>query len=267
MNENQYKMLHESMPSLVGGIAYNSVRKKQEEESEKDIYGNAIDLSNLLSYWHWPVATETPVQSGYQKQYTFPTEETVSPDEETSVETQVVAVPTISGMQLYTGITTPEQKLNPNPDSEVEEIYMDVLTGKEGFKKLEKLYEVALKKRGLDPTYARWLAAQDALESGWGKSQGARRHNYGNLTTGVWKGDSFVGDDHDARGKRIKQTFRAYSSVNEYVEDKLNFLTGLKRYKDVFVGDPSLVIDRMFTAGYAVDPEYANKVKRVYNNW
>ena len=50
MNENQYKMLHESMPSLVGGIAYNSVRKKQEEESEKDIYGNAIDLSNLLSY-------------------------------------------------------------------------------------------------------------------------------------------------------------------------------------------------------------------------
>lgn len=265
-------MLHGNMPSIVGGIAYTPIREKQEEESEKDIYGNTIDLSNLLSYWHWPVAVETPVQSGYQKQYTFHTEETVSPNEETPVETPVVETPVVvtptpSGMHLYTPVVTTEQKSNPNQDSELEEIHMDVLTGKEGFKKLEKLYEVALKKRGLDPAYARWLAAQDALESGWGKSQGARRHNYGNLTTGVWKGNSFVGDDHDARGKKIKQTFRAYSSVNEYVEDKLNFLTGLKRYKDVFIGDPSLVIDRMFAAGYAVDPEYANKIKRVYNNW
>ena len=96
------------------------------------------------------------MQSGYQKQYTFPTEETV--DEETSVETPVVETPvavTPSGMQLYTPVVTPEQKSNPNPDSEIEETYVDVLTGKEGFKKLEKLYEVALKKRGLDPAYAR----------------------------------------------------------------------------------------------------------------
>jgi len=48
------------------------------------------------------------------------------------------------------------------------------------------------------------LIAQDAQESGWGRSaQG--KFNFGNLTTGAkWKGDYVRGNDHDAKGNPIK---------------------------------------------------------------
>jgi flagellum-specific peptidoglycan hydrolase FlgJ len=41
---------------------------------------------------------------------------------------------------------------------------------------------------------------------------------------------------------------------------------GAKRYKDLFIGDVSGFADRLYSAGYAEDPRYANKVKQVYNS-
>lgn len=256
--QKQMQSMSSNVPRIVGGIEYKSISNNPEKTQEQDIYGDPIDLLNLLTYAHEPVSITEPVASGYQKKYNFATPEPVATiPVVTSVETPIVT--TASEQPVVTVPITVKQ--------EPEKQHTEILTGKDGFKKLEKLYEKALEKRGLDKSYAKWLASQDALESGWGKSQGAKRHNYGNLTTGVWNGESFVGDDHDAKGRKIKQTFRAYSSANEYVEDKLDFLQKLKRYEDVFVGDPTQVIDRMFAAGYAVDPEYVNKVKRLYNTW
>ena len=73
----------------------------------------------------------------------------------------------------------------------------------------------------------RYLLAQDALESGWGKSaQG--NFNYGNLTTGSsWKGNYVQGRDKDSAGNPISQKFRSYNSMDEYTKDKINFLTRL----------------------------------------
>ena len=78
-----------------------------------------------------------------------------------------------------------------------------------------------------NPTTLKYLIAQDALESGWGRSaQG--NFNYGNLTTGSsWKGNYVQGRDKDANGNPISQKFRSYNSMDEYTKDKINFLTRL----------------------------------------
>lgn len=84
------------------------------------------------------------------------------------------------------------------------------------------------KKAGItNPEALKYLIAQDALESGWGKSaQG--NFNFGNLTTGSsWKGDYVKGRDKDANGNPISQKFRSYNSMDEYARDKVEFLTRL----------------------------------------
>lgn len=84
------------------------------------------------------------------------------------------------------------------------------------------------KKAGItNPNALKYLIAQDALESGWGKSaQG--NFNFGNLTTGSsWKGDYVKGRDKDANGNPISQKFRSYNSMDEYTRDKVEFLTRL----------------------------------------
>jgi flagellum-specific peptidoglycan hydrolase FlgJ len=43
-------------------------------------------------------------------------------------------------------------------------------------------------------------------------------------------------------------------------------LTTLERYKNVFTGKIDEFADRLHNAGYAEDPEYAKKVKQVYNS-
>ena len=71
----------------------------------------------------------------------------------------------------------------------------------------------AYKRAGITNNNAiKMLLAQDALESGWGKSaQG--KFNFGNLTTGAkWKGDYVDGRDKNAKGEAIKQRFRSYNS-------------------------------------------------------
>lgn len=265
MNQNNYYNWLQQQ-GIVGGIFYQPVRNTE----QVDIYGNSIDFNDLVPSIHSPIQTESKVESEYQPKYESvfkrPTPET---DSEQVVETNNTAVPAVAIITpSTTPSATPKTVVETADSTTVPEMRITTqLKGKDGFKQLEKLYEQALEKRGIDKTYARWLAAQDALESGWGKSQGARRHNYGNLTTGSdWKGKSFTGDDHDAKGNKIKHNFRAYGSVEEYVEDKLNFFN-YNRYKDAFIGDPSRFIERIFNAGYAVDPNYVKAVTSVYNTW
>lgn len=231
------------MASIVGGIFY----RPQHTKELRDIYGELIDLPKLSSYVHEPVKVSSQ-PSGYQQQYQITTPQ--SENKEVAVEqTQDTTVSPTWVIPTYGELSN-----------------KDILTGEEGFKQLEKLYESALQNRGIDAKYAKWLAAQDALESGWGKSQGAKRNNYGNITTGSsWTGDSFIGDDHDAQNRPITQRFRAYSSVEDYIEDKLDLLQS-NRYKSAFIGNVDNFIDRVFNSGYAVDPQYVQKVRSVYNN-
>lgn len=127
----------------------------------------------------------------------------------------------------------------------------------------------AYKKRGLSNQAIKNLIAKNALESGWGShAQGA--YNFGNITTGkYWKGDYVLGNDLDADGNPIKHNFRSYKSIDDYVNDELQFLTNLYDF------DPSdtftTFINKLQGGNsgkrrYAEDRKYVEKVRGVYNS-
>lgn len=114
------------------------------------------------------------------------------------------------------------------------------------------------------------LIAQDALESAWGRSaQG--KFNFGNLTTGAkWKGDYVTGNDKNAKGQAIKQKFRSYNSIDEYAEDKLQFLRRLYDFDenddiDKFVA--KLTGSNRGKRRYAEATDYADRVAAVFKSF
>ena len=112
------------------------------------------------------------------------------------------------------------------------------------------------------------LIAQDALESGWGKSaQG--KFNYGNLTPGKsWKGKVVTGNDHDSKGKPITQKFRSYNSIDEYAADKVQFLKSLYDFNqndDISTFTKKLQGENKDGRMYAGNPEYIKLVTKIYN--
>ena len=127
----------------------------------------------------------------------------------------------------------------------------------------------AYKRAGITNDNAiRMLLAQDALESGWGKSaQG--KYNFGNLTTGSsWKGDYVTGNDKNAKGEAIKQKFRSYNSMDEYAADKIQFL---KRLYDFDENDDINKFVAKLTGSnkgkrrYAEATNYAKVLTGIYN--
>ena len=114
------------------------------------------------------------------------------------------------------------------------------------------------------------LISQDALESAWGKStQG--NFNYGNITPGnSWKGAIVNGSDHDSKGNKIKQKFRSYNSIEEYAQDKIQFL---KRLYDFDENDNINQFVYKLQGGnggkrkYAESPTYQQSLLKVYNSF
>ena len=121
-------------------------------------------------------------------------------------------------------------------------------------------YSSALKARGLDPSYAYMLVAQDALESAYG-SKYSGNYNYGNITA-IGNQSYTPGKDKDGLGNTISQKFRNYNSLDEWVNAKIDLLNG-KRY-NAFTGDPSQFYDRVKAGGYAQDPNYVKKLTDTY---
>lgn len=108
------------------------------------------------------------------------------------------------------------------------------------------------------------LVGQDILESG-GKPY---NNNWGNITAGSnYKGKKVKRGDKDAEGNPIQQDFRAYDSTKDYVKDKVSLL---KRLYDFNKNDSPEVFAGKLTGNnkggykYATDPEYANKLARMW---
>lgn len=114
----------------------------------------------------------------------------------------------------------------------------------------------------------RMLIAQDAQESGWGKSVYGN-FNYGNLTTGSsWKGKSVRGKDSDGKGNTIYNNFRSYDSIDEYAKDKIDFLTRLYDFNqddDIHTFANKLQGGNRKKRRYAGDPNYVKSLTRIYN--
>ena len=101
--------------------------------------------------------------------------------------------------------------------------------------------------------------AQGITESGAGQSDLASKgNNHFGIKCHGWTGRKVYHDD-DERG----ECFRAYTSAYDSYEDHSQFLTKGKRYSDLFklkTTDYKGWARGLKAAGYATDPQYANKL-------
>ena len=124
---------------------------------------------------------------------------------------------------------------------------------------------------GVDPRY---LVAQAALETGWGKSvmraqDGSSSHNlFGIKASSNWTGDSARAITSEFRnGQMVKETaqFRSYASYKDSFHDLVTLLQTNNRYQDVVksADNPEQFVRELQKAGYATDPHYASKISQI----
>jgi peptidoglycan hydrolase FlgJ len=134
--------------------------------------------------------------------------------------------------------------------------------------KMRPYAEAAAKELGIP---ANILLAQSALETGWGNKviqhgKGKSSHNlFGIKADQRWDGQhvnvsslEYV----DGKAKREFSNFKVYESYKQSFEDYVDFIKGNDRYKTALKANDNgeEYIKELQKAGYATDPQYANKV-------
>ncbi|WP_282338185.1 flagellar assembly peptidoglycan hydrolase FlgJ [Pseudomonas sp. PS02288] len=130
--------------------------------------------------------------------------------------------------------------------------------------------EAAAKRIGVDPRY---LVAQAALETGWGKhmirqADGSNANNLFGIKSHGWKGGSVNAVTNEyVGGKEVKEVakFRTYDSYADSFHDYVDFLQTNERYGDALKtnGNSEKFMTELQEAGYATDPRYARKVNQI----
>ena len=115
------------------------------------------------------------------------------------------------------------------------------------------------------------VIAQAALETGWGQKvikteQGKSSNNLFNIKADSrWSGDKTHKETLEfQQGAMVKkrEPFRVYQSIGESINDYINFLSKSERYQDALkqTGNVEQFLHNLQGAGYATDPNYANKI-------
>lgn len=123
---------------------------------------------------------------------------------------------------------------------------------------------------------ARLLVAQSALETGWGKhtmkyADGRSSNNLFGIKTGPdWQGPSLQKTSLEFRDGILQSqvsSFRAYDTPAQSFADYVKFIHNNPRYQQALAqaGDDQAFIREMHSAGYATDPQYADKVLNILN--
>ena len=142
---------------------------------------------------------------------------------------------------------------------------------------VQQLYphaEKAAEAIGVNPEV---LLAQAALETGWGKKliqkqDGESSFNLFNIKAGkAWGGDFVTVPTLEYRdGIAVKEhaAFRSYSSPEESFSDYVNLISENPRYERAIQNaeDPKRYVRELKRAGYATDPEYAEKIIEIMNS-
>ena len=126
---------------------------------------------------------------------------------------------------------------------------------------------------GIEP---RLLLAQAALETGWGRavpqrSGGESAHNLFGIKAGAsWSGDSAMSwtlEHADGVTSREHESFRAYDDTAQSFADYVSLIGTARRYAGALAnsGDPEAYARAVTDAGYATDPNYADKWLAIYN--
>ncbi len=114
------------------------------------------------------------------------------------------------------------------------------------------------------------IMAQAALETGWGKhvlrdERGNNSYNLFNIKTGSqWAGDRLEVSTTEYRGgeaRREQADFRQYESLFSAFRDYVQLLQKPRYQQALAAGDDAAAFAReLQRAGYATDPEYADKI-------
>ena len=121
------------------------------------------------------------------------------------------------------------------------------------------------------------LVAQAALETGWGQRMlpgadgGSSNNLFGIKADERWEGERVAAQTLEFREGVMAQeraSFRAYPSLGASFSDYVQFLKSNPRYRNALAesGDPQRFVAGLQRAGYATDPEYANKIKNIMNS-
>lgn len=121
---------------------------------------------------------------------------------------------------------------------------------------------------------AETLVAQAALESGWGQrmirgADGTASFNlFGIKAQSNWQGDKIqvsTLEYRDGIAQRERANFRSYDSLAGAFDDYVAFLKEQPRYQQALNsrGNSEQFLQKLQQAGYATDPNYADKIGRV----
>jgi flagellar protein FlgJ len=142
---------------------------------------------------------------------------------------------------------------------------------------IEQLYpaaQQAAEQLGIDP---KALLAQAAIETGWGQfmihnTSGQNSHNlFGIKADRRWQGDrAMVNTIEFEQGVAATKTapFRVYDSFADSMQDYVGFVKQNPRYEEAVKQSqsPRDYFSELQKAGYATDPDYANKVLSVFES-
>ena len=141
---------------------------------------------------------------------------------------------------------------------------------------IAKLYPYAQKAASLLGVEPKFLIAQAALETGWGQKlinhqDGSASFNlFGIKANKGWQGEQTSITTHEfmqGRKVKIQDEFRAYRNWQHGFDDYVNFIKTNERYQTAVAnaGDANRYFEELQKAGYATDPNYADKINRVAN--
>ena len=142
---------------------------------------------------------------------------------------------------------------------------------------LKSLLPAAKKALENTPLQPAMLLAQAALETGWGKkvinkADGNSSHNlFGIKADSRWQGEKAnvqTLEYKDGVAKKQNALFRAYDSVEDSIKDYVKFISSSERYAKALdnADDPKKYFQSLQDAGYATDPNYANKIMKIMDS-
>lgn len=120
------------------------------------------------------------------------------------------------------------------------------------------------------------LLAQVALETGWGKhvihaEDGSNSHNLFNIKADQrWQGERIQVSTLEYRqgvAQQERADFRRYDNYAQSFSDYVEFVKTSPRYQQALEAgsDSASYAEELQRAGYATDPDYANKIKQLLN--
>ncbi len=121
------------------------------------------------------------------------------------------------------------------------------------------------------------LIAQAAVETGWGQHMihavnGQNSHNlFGIKANRDWQGNKTLIDSveySDGQASKSRSAFKAYEDFSASMQDYVNLISASPRYQQALevAGDAKQYFNALQQAGYATDPNYANKINAVLDS-